>query len=463
MPRDINGNYTLPSGNPVVSGTVITADEWANPTLGDVAAALTGSLARNGEGGMTAPLKLTAGSAAAPGLAFTDSTNTGLYLDGSAAVFVVGGVAVWRAEEIASTEFLSVVSDFLVANAKGITFANAAGTPAAKAFSLLATASNTLRLARRDDADSAFTQVFQVRDSDEPSLEVSESVVQQANKPLYFAQDVTNETADGTYRLNSDGAVFFIQVRDGGSWVTLMSFTETAVTFNVPIAGASFTTLTVGTLTATAKIVMPNAELGDGLFIGLSSSLADALDGLLFSGGFPAGANPGLDNYRIANVADKLVVQSGSGADTWVDLLSFDNISAPACGQNPTLPAHLTRKDYVDGLFVQGSNANGSYAYFGGGATRVLVQWGVYPAPAGNNANLTVPFPLPFDDGELPTTQLTLTNVGNNATAGTAVINYGSLSGEYINVVIQSRSRAATGGSVAPRPGTWFAIGRYVP
>ena len=43
MPRDINDVYTLPAGNPVIEGTVIDVD-WANPTLADIAQALTDSL-----------------------------------------------------------------------------------------------------------------------------------------------------------------------------------------------------------------------------------------------------------------------------------------------------------------------------------------------------------------------------------------------------------------------------------
>lgn len=43
MPRDANGNYTLPLP-PVVTSTVI-ATSWANPTLADIAAALTNSMA----------------------------------------------------------------------------------------------------------------------------------------------------------------------------------------------------------------------------------------------------------------------------------------------------------------------------------------------------------------------------------------------------------------------------------
>jgi hypothetical protein len=48
MSRQGNGVYVLPPGNPVVTGTQITAS-WANTTLDDIAAALTGSLAADGQ------------------------------------------------------------------------------------------------------------------------------------------------------------------------------------------------------------------------------------------------------------------------------------------------------------------------------------------------------------------------------------------------------------------------------
>src|SRR5574343_376051 len=57
MPRNSNGIYELPAGNPVVSGTVIES-VWANDTLEDVAEALTASLPRNGTAAMTGPLTL---------------------------------------------------------------------------------------------------------------------------------------------------------------------------------------------------------------------------------------------------------------------------------------------------------------------------------------------------------------------------------------------------------------------
>jgi hypothetical protein len=78
MPRNGSGTYSLPAGNPVVTGTTISST-WANDTLSDLATGLTNSLAKDGQTTPSANLpmgnfKLTglgAGSAA------TDSANLG--------------------------------------------------------------------------------------------------------------------------------------------------------------------------------------------------------------------------------------------------------------------------------------------------------------------------------------------------------------------------------------------------
>ena len=57
MSRNGSGTYSLPAGNPVVSGTTITS-AWANSTLNDIATALTGSVAADGQTPMTGTLNL---------------------------------------------------------------------------------------------------------------------------------------------------------------------------------------------------------------------------------------------------------------------------------------------------------------------------------------------------------------------------------------------------------------------
>lgn len=57
MPRNGSGAYSLPSGNPVVTGTVISSTVQNN-TMNDIATALTGSLAKDGQTTPTANIPL---------------------------------------------------------------------------------------------------------------------------------------------------------------------------------------------------------------------------------------------------------------------------------------------------------------------------------------------------------------------------------------------------------------------
>ena len=96
MSRDSGGNYTLPAGNPVVGGTTIEAN-WANPTLADIATAMTDSLSRSGAGNMLQPLKSVSGSAGLPGLTFAGEASTGLHLAAAGNLQLsVSGVALSR-------------------------------------------------------------------------------------------------------------------------------------------------------------------------------------------------------------------------------------------------------------------------------------------------------------------------------------------------------------------------------
>lgn len=92
MPRDLSGNYVLPTGNPVVGGTIIESD-WANPTMADIGNELGDSLSRTGKGGMLAPFRFASGSEGNPSQTFVIDTATGRYLASSQDMRdVVGGV-----------------------------------------------------------------------------------------------------------------------------------------------------------------------------------------------------------------------------------------------------------------------------------------------------------------------------------------------------------------------------------
>lgn len=70
MSRNGNGTYNLPAGNPVVTGTTISST-WANNTLADMANAITGSIAADGQTPITGGLKGTNGTVSFAGVGQT--------------------------------------------------------------------------------------------------------------------------------------------------------------------------------------------------------------------------------------------------------------------------------------------------------------------------------------------------------------------------------------------------------
>lgn len=94
MSRNGSGTYSLPAGNPVVTGTTISST-WANNTLSDIASALTDSVAADGQTPMTGNLdmntnkivNLVAGNVAGDAVEYTQATSavaiTGGAIDGT--------------------------------------------------------------------------------------------------------------------------------------------------------------------------------------------------------------------------------------------------------------------------------------------------------------------------------------------------------------------------------------------
>lgn len=98
MSRDSSGNYSLPSGNPVVTGTTIDSTVHNN-TTSDIATELTDSLSRSGKGGMLAVFKLLDGTVSSPGAQFANDANTGMYrVTTDTLGLAAGGVLVVKGE-----------------------------------------------------------------------------------------------------------------------------------------------------------------------------------------------------------------------------------------------------------------------------------------------------------------------------------------------------------------------------
>lgn len=136
MPRDISGNYTLPLGNPVVDGTIISTS-WANPTLADIAVQLNNVITRDGVLGFLSPIKAVDGTAAAPAYTFNAEVTLGMYRESAGTI----------AFSTSSTKRLTI-------NGAGVT---SIGTPGAAMFNVLANASTAIA---RFDGPSTLTTNF---------------------------------------------------------------------------------------------------------------------------------------------------------------------------------------------------------------------------------------------------------------------------------------------------------------
>jgi hypothetical protein len=101
MSRNGSGTYTLPAGNPVVTGTTISST-WANNTLTDIATALTGSLAADGQTTATGNLKMGSNrvTGLADGIASTDGATVSQV---AASVAGLGTMSTQNANNVAIT------------------------------------------------------------------------------------------------------------------------------------------------------------------------------------------------------------------------------------------------------------------------------------------------------------------------------------------------------------------------
>jgi hypothetical protein len=123
MPRDSGGNYTLPSGNPVVSGTVIESI-WANDTMSDIAVQLNNVITRDGLLGPLLPFLVVDGTVALPGLAFALAPSTGLYRFAPNTVGMsIAGVLrqSWSSSTVGINADLAVTGDFQASGDASVT------------------------------------------------------------------------------------------------------------------------------------------------------------------------------------------------------------------------------------------------------------------------------------------------------------------------------------------------------
>jgi hypothetical protein len=109
MSRNGSGVYSLPAGNPVVTGTSISST-WSNTTLSDIATALTGSVASDGQTPMTGNLDMNSQKVVllANGTVSTDAINLGQLTAALTNTTVTGNLTVTGNGSFGGTGFLLI-------------------------------------------------------------------------------------------------------------------------------------------------------------------------------------------------------------------------------------------------------------------------------------------------------------------------------------------------------------------
>lgn len=94
MSRNGSGTYILPVGNPVVTGTTISSN-WANTTISDMATALTGSVAADGQTPITGDIQMGNNkiTGMANGTALTDAATVAQSVPSGAILMWSGSIA----------------------------------------------------------------------------------------------------------------------------------------------------------------------------------------------------------------------------------------------------------------------------------------------------------------------------------------------------------------------------------
>jgi len=103
MSRNGSGTYSLPAGNPVVTNTTISST-WANTTLTDLATAMTGSIAADGQTTVTGNLQMNSNKLT--GLAV--GTTTGDSVEYSQLVALLNNATLTGTVSMTGTGFLLI-------------------------------------------------------------------------------------------------------------------------------------------------------------------------------------------------------------------------------------------------------------------------------------------------------------------------------------------------------------------
>jgi hypothetical protein len=215
--RNSSGTYSLPTGNPVVAGTTISVTTH-NTTMSDIASELTDSLSRSGKGGMSAALKVTDGTVAAPGYSFTNEAGTGLYRIGSTDV----GFSVNGTKKLELTSSLFTVTP-------AASFSSTLGVTGAT------TLSSTLAVTGTSALSDTLTQTIAGTTSTTPYSALQASLANSNAVNLIIGAAASNNSSGGiTYTKNATAANSTMCMNVYGQTTTLCVNGNNATTITQP-------------------------------------------------------------------------------------------------------------------------------------------------------------------------------------------------------------------------------------
>ena len=296
MSRDSNGNYTLPSGNPVVAGTTIL-DTWANPTMTDLGTEITASLNRSGKGGMLAGLKGFAGTVSLPGFTFTGETSSGLYYPtaGNIGVTILGS-------NVASFE---------------------AGVMSVRSGSAAATLGPILKLHRESasPAVSDFIGAVFFDGEDDASAQVTYASIDAQ------IDDETAGTEDGT---------LLVKVMKAGTLTTLMDFSAAGIEITTDGNSDTNTKLGVGSGAALTTSTLNNTLIGNSAGAAQAGSSDDNNTWVGFNAGLVVngsalGVNTGIGSKALDAMTTGLA-NTAVGVDSLSGLVTANSNTAVGSG-----------------------------------------------------------------------------------------------------------------------------------
>jgi hypothetical protein len=299
MPRS-SGTYTLPAGNPVVTGTTITST-WANTTFSDVATALTGSVATDGTSPMTGILQMGNNkiTGVADGTASSDVATVNQISNPTITGGTIDGAPIGAANPKNGA--------FLALSANSAAFSGTSTAP-----TVTPSSDNSTKIATTAFVQSAISAVS----SGVTSFNTRSGVV------TLISADVT--TALGYTPYNASGATV-ITTSNISSYAPTVSGTGAYGTWGISISGNAATASTATNATTVTNgmyLNVANTLTTSGSITGTGTSIGDQRLGVSYSGtssGMSAqGVQIGAGGWGLIYVAasPELTLLAGGGFST---------------------------------------------------------------------------------------------------------------------------------------------------